>query len=80
MRFGSKEDVVKELNKLMQDKNMEKYVEKILELKSLMNALNLTLPEAYYISSFFSGLKVDVRPMLKIIKFATLMQVFEQAK
>jgi hypothetical protein len=47
MRFGSKEDMVKELNKLMQDKNMEKYVEKILELKSLMNALNLTLPKAY---------------------------------
>jgi hypothetical protein len=80
MRFGSKMDVVKEINKLMQDKNMEKYVEKILELKSFINALNLTLPEAYYISSFFSGLKVDVRPMLKIIKLATLMQVFEQAK
>jgi len=76
MRFGSREDVVKELNKLMQDKNMEKF----LELKSLMNALNLTLPEAYYISSVFSGLKDDVKPMLKIIKLATLMQVFEQAK
>jgi predicted DNA-binding WGR domain protein len=52
MRFDNREDVVKELNKLVQDKNIEKYVEKFLELKSLMNALNLTLPEAYYISSF----------------------------
>jgi hypothetical protein len=44
-----------------------------------MNALNLTLPEAYYISSFL----VDWRmmwPMLKIIKVVTLMQAFEHAK
>jgi len=77
MRFGRKEDVVKEFNYLVQEKNMEEYVEKFKELKSLMNALNMVSPEAYYISSFLSGLIDDVRPTLNILKPATLMQAFE---
>jgi len=41
MRFGKKEDVVKEFNYLVQEKNVEEYVEKFKELKSFMNALNV---------------------------------------
>jgi hypothetical protein len=46
---------------------MEEYVEKFKELKSLINALNMALPEAYYISSFLNGLIDDVRPTLNLL-------------
>ena len=38
------------------------------EFKSFMNALNLSLPESYYISSFIRGLKKDIKPMVKTLK------------
>jgi hypothetical protein len=56
---------------------MEEYMEKFKELKSLINALNMASPKAYYISSFLSRLIDDVRPTLNILKPATLMQAFE---
>jgi hypothetical protein len=80
MRFGSKEDVVEEFNRLVQDKIMKEYVEKFEELKSLMNALDPSLPESYYISTFLSGLKGDIRHMLKIVKLILLMQALKHAK
>jgi hypothetical protein len=55
-------------------------VERFDELKSLMHSLNSLLPELYYISSFISGLKEDIKPMLKILKPGALMVAFDQAK
>ena len=66
MEFGSKKDVVEEFNRLVQDKIVEECMEKFEELKSLMNVFDPSLPESYYISTFLSGLKGDIRPMLKI--------------
>jgi hypothetical protein len=79
-RFGNKKDVVEEFNKLLQDRGVKEYVERFEELKSLMNSLNPSLPESYYVSSFISGLREDINPMLKILRPTTLMQAFEQAK
>jgi hypothetical protein len=79
-RFGSRDDIVEEFNKLTQEGGMEEYVERFEELKSLMHSLNPLLPESYYISSFISGLKEDIKPMLKILKPGTLMTAFDQAK
>lgn len=45
-----------------------------------MHALNSSLPEFYYISSFVSGLKEDIKLMLKILKPMALMTTFKQAK
>ena len=80
MIFGNKEKAVEEFNKLTQQKGIKEYIEKFEELKSLMIVKNLTLPESYYISSFISGLKKVVKPMLKILKLITLIQAFEQSK
>lgn len=55
----------------MQEGSVDEYVEKFKELKS---------PESYYISSFVSGLKEDIKPMLKILKPMALTIAFEQAK
>jgi hypothetical protein len=79
-RFGSKDDIVEEFNKLIQDGNMDDYIERFEELRSLMGALNPLLPEAYYVSSFISGLKDEIKPMLKILKPARVLVAFEQAK
>lgn len=59
---------------------MEEYIEKFEELKFLMKVKNPILPESNYIFNFISGLKKDVKPMLKILKPITLMQAFEQNK
>jgi hypothetical protein len=79
-RFGNRTDIVEEFNKLMQEGDVDEYVKRFEELKSLMHSLNSLLPESYYISSFISGLKEDIKPMLKILKPVTLMIAFDQAK
>jgi hypothetical protein len=37
------------------------YMEKFEVLKSLMTVMNTNLPESYYVSSFVSGIKDDVK-------------------
>jgi len=64
----------------VQEGNVYEYVVKIKERKYLMHALNFSSPEFYYISSFVSGLKEDIKPMLKILKLMVLIIAFEQAK
>jgi len=77
MWFGNMKDVVEKFNKLVQEKEVEEYVDRFDELKSLMCALNPFILEVYYISSFLSGLKEYIRPILKILKPATPMQDFD---
>jgi len=79
-RFGSKDDIVEEFNKLIQDENMDEYIERFEELRSLIGALNPLLPEAYYVSSFISGLKDEIKLMLKILKPARVIVTFKQAR
>ena len=73
IRFDSREDVMGEFNKLVQDKYMEEYLENFEELKSFMNALNPLLLESYCIFSFIRGLKKDIKLMLKTLKPTILM-------
>jgi hypothetical protein len=57
---------------------VDEYVERFEKLEPLINASSLR--ESFYISSFISGLKDDIRSMLKIFKPTILLQVFEQVK
>jgi hypothetical protein len=59
---------------------LEEYVERFKELKSLVNSLNPSLPKSYYVFDFINRLREDIKPMLKILRLATLIQTFEQAK
>ena len=79
-RFGSREDSVEEFNKLNQDKSVDDYIERFEELRSLMSALNPSLAESYYVSSFINGLKEDIKSMLKILKPLNVLMAFEQAR
>lgn len=65
-RFGNKNDVVEEFNKLVY--RIDEHVEWFEELKLLISTLNPSRPQLNYISSFISGLKDDIKPTLKILK------------
>nr|XP_027083907.1 uncharacterized protein LOC113706223 [Coffea arabica] len=73
-------DVVEEFNKLQQKGTVEEYEEKFEELKTLMLIRNPRLDEGYFISSFISGLKDEIKPMVKMFKPLTLSKAFEVAE
>ncbi|XP_027175053.1 uncharacterized protein LOC113774658 [Coffea eugenioides] len=81
-RFTGKwsRDVVEEFNKLQQKGTVEEYEEKFEELKTLMLIRNPRLDEGYFISSFISGLKDEIKPMVKMFKPQTLSKAFEVAE
>ena len=56
---------------------MREYQEQFEELKPLMLIKNRNLDEHYFISSFISGLKEEIKPMLRMLKPATLTEAFE---
>ncbi|XP_027066512.1 uncharacterized protein [Coffea arabica] len=81
-RFSGKgsRDVIEEFNKLQQKGVVEEYEEKFEELKTLMLLRNPKLDELYFVSSFISGLKEEIRPMVKMFKPQTLAKAFEVAE
>ncbi|XP_027120880.2 uncharacterized protein [Coffea arabica] len=70
-------DVVEEFNKLRQEGSIEEYQEKFEELKPLMLIKIRNLDENYFISNFISGLKEEIKPMIRMLKPATLVEAFE---
>ena len=49
-------------------------------MKTIMLTRNPKLDESYFISSFISGLKEKIKPMVKMFKLQTLAKTFEVAK
>lgn len=72
-------DEVEEFNKLQQLRSVIKYQEKFGSLRTLMLVKNPRLPEDYFISTFVSGLKDELKPTVRMMKPRTLMEVFEVA-
>ena len=56
--------VVEKFNVLQQKGSVEEYRERFEELKPLMMIKNKNLHESYFISSFISGLKEEIKPMV----------------
>ncbi|XP_027102590.1 uncharacterized protein [Coffea arabica] len=81
-RFSGKGslDIVEEFNKLQQVGTVEEYEEKFEELKTLMLTKNPRLDESYFVSSFISGLKEEIKPMVKMFRPQTLTKAFEVAE
>lgn len=81
-RFASKasRDVVEEFNKLQQKGTVEEYEKKFEELKTLMLLRNPKLDEPYFVSSFISGLKEKIKPMVKMFNPRNLSKAFEVAE
>jgi len=81
-RFGERSmvDIVEEFNKLKQVKSVESYQKRFEELMSLMIHHNPHLSEAYFVSSYLSGLNDELRPMIKVLRPRTVEQASESAR
>ncbi|KAL8159085.1 hypothetical protein V2J09_000622 [Rumex salicifolius] len=81
-RFGEKQgyEVVEEFNKLEQKDDLEAYCEKFEELRSYMLAYDPHLPESYFVSSFLSGLKPEIKSLVKISRPTSLAEALEHSR
>ncbi|GMI63964.1 hypothetical protein HRI_000065700 [Hibiscus trionum] len=81
-RFCNKtsSDVIEEFNKLTQRTTVEEYQDKFEELKPYMLQLNSSLSENYFVSSFVSGLKEELRHKIKVHPPKDLSEAFRQAR
>lgn len=81
-RFGEKggRDEVEEFNKLQQVDSVARYQEEFESLRSLLLAKNPCLTEQYFVSSFISGLKEELKPMVRLMKPPSLLEAFEVAQ
>ncbi|XP_027062727.1 uncharacterized protein [Coffea arabica] len=70
-------DIVEEFNKLQQVGTIDDYQERFEELKPLMMIKNRNLDENYFISSFISGLKEEIKLVVRMLKPTTLSEAFE---
>lgn len=61
-------DIVEEFNKLKQLGSVETYQKCFEELRSYMIQHNPYLTEAYFVSSYLSGLNDELRPMVKVLR------------
>ena len=68
-RFGEKNmaDVVEEFSKLKQEGTVMEYQARFEELKSMLCTVQPGFTEQYLVSSFISGLKEKLRPMVKMM-------------
>nr|CAD1832908.1 unnamed protein product [Ananas comosus var. bracteatus] len=73
-------DVVEEFNKLAQSGSVEEYQEQFEDLRARILTTGSQFTPEYFLSSFLSGLKEEVRAAVKMFKPRTLVQAFEQAK
>ncbi|XP_060210958.1 uncharacterized protein LOC132637972 [Lycium barbarum] len=81
-RFGNvrPQDIVDEFNKIMQAGSVDRYQEKFEELTSYMSIINPLLNEAHFVSSFISGLRPELKPLVKLANPLTIMDAYETAK
>ncbi|XP_012844847.1 PREDICTED: uncharacterized protein LOC105964883, partial [Erythranthe guttata] len=74
------ESLVETFNKLKQEHSVDAYRDKFEELKAFMLHTNRTLSEAYFINSFISGLKDEIKSMVRLLKPQTLKEAMSKAK
>ncbi|KAL4367674.1 hypothetical protein GQ457_05G014770 [Hibiscus cannabinus] len=73
-------NVVRWFNKLVQKSSVEDYQEKFEELEPLMLQQNTQLSEGYFVSSFISGLKEELKYKVKVSEPRSVFDAARQAK
>nr|XP_027093534.1 uncharacterized protein LOC113713927 [Coffea arabica] len=73
-------DAVEEFSKLSQSSTVLAYQEKFEELRSIVMIQVPELTESYYISSFLSGLRGEIKSAVKMHRPDTLQAAFEMAR
>ncbi|XP_075091979.1 uncharacterized protein LOC142172105 [Nicotiana tabacum] len=69
-----------EFNKIMQIGSVDQYQERFEELTSYMDIINSLLNKTHFVSSFISGLKPELKPLVKLANPVTIMDAYEIAK
>lgn len=64
----------------MQVGSVDQYQERFEELTSYMTIINPLLNETHFVSSFISGLKPKLKPLVKLANPVTIMDAYEVAK
>lgn len=80
-RFGDRtgRDEIEEFNKLQQTGSVQDYQDKFEELKTLLLYKDPRLSEQYFVSSFISGLREELKPVVRMMKPSSLIEAFEIA-
>lgn len=73
------EDPGEEFNKLQQSGTVNEYQNKFKALRAAIAAQNRHQPEAYWISSFISGLNPEIKSMVRLLKPKTLSETISLA-
>nr|CAD1831413.1 unnamed protein product [Ananas comosus var. bracteatus] len=73
-------DVVEEFNKLAQQGTVEEYEEQFEELRARLLTTKSHFTPEFFLSSFLSGLKDEIKSAVKMLQTKTLAQAFELAK
>ncbi|GMI90521.1 hypothetical protein HRI_002721400 [Hibiscus trionum] len=81
-RFSDREymDVIDEFNKLIQKGTVEEYQDKFEELKPYIIQQNPYQEESYFVSSFLSGLKEELRHRVKTGRPTSLAEAYRLAR
>ncbi|WOH05166.1 hypothetical protein DCAR_0624580 [Daucus carota subsp. sativus] len=81
-RFGKKGgvDEQEEFNKLVQEGSVMEYIDRFEELKAVLLCRNANLDESYFVSSFISGLKGELKPMVRLMKPTSLSDAIDIAQ
>ncbi|KAL3516050.1 hypothetical protein ACH5RR_022952 [Cinchona calisaya] len=74
------EDIVKEFHNLKQTDTVKEYQDKFEKFRDLLMKINYGLTENYFISSFLSGLKAEIRLLVRKPKPETLYHAFNLAR
>ncbi|KAF5188489.1 hypothetical protein FRX31_021924 [Thalictrum thalictroides] len=74
------ENVVGEFNKLQQTTSVADYQDKFEDLKALMLMKNPKLPEGYFIDSFLSGLKGEIKHHVQMFEPESLKRAISLAR
>jgi len=64
--------VVEDFNKLQQTGPLDEYLERFEELKALMIHRTPALPDVFFVDSFISGLKPQLKPFVKVLNSDSL--------
>ena len=73
-------DTVEEFNKMRQQGLVEEYLRRFEELRAVIGIAHPGLSEAYFVSSFISGLKDDLRSVVKMLAPTIVKQAAEKAR
>ncbi|KAG8363631.1 hypothetical protein BUALT_Bualt19G0042500 [Buddleja alternifolia] len=75
-----RELMIGDFNKIHQTSTVSHYIEQFEELKSYMLIFNKDFPDDYFIASFISGLRKDIKGSVMTLKPPNLLQAISLAK